>query len=65
MVIFPPCLVQYCFSWNMDSKFCLHAAGGIFVDHNFANSGGNIKISGSSAKEYGGVVLRSSSLGLC
>ena len=37
-----------------------HPAGGIYVYDNFASSGGNIKISGSSAKKYGGAVLRSS-----
>ena len=52
------------FSWNLDTKFCLHAAGGIYVEKSFANSGGEIQISASSAKEYGGAVLRSSSLGL-
>ena len=52
------------FSWNLDTKFCLHAVGGIFVEQSFTNSGGNLSISGSSAKEYGGAVLRSSSLGL-
>ena len=34
------------------------------MEHNFTNSGGEIKISGSSAKNRGGAVLRSSSLGL-
>ena len=38
-----------------------HRAGGIYVNDNFANSGGNIKISGSSAKRNGGAMLRSSS----
>ena len=52
------------FSWNLETKFCLHAAGGIYVEHNFANSGGEIKISGSSKTERGGAVLRSFSLGL-
>ena len=63
VLFFQYCPVQCSFSWNLDTKFCLHAAGGIYVDCNFANSRGNIKISNSSA-EYGGVVLRSSSLGL-
>ena len=48
---------------NLDTKFYLHAAGGIYVYYNFANSGGKIEISGSSAKESGGAVLRSSSFG--
>ena len=34
------------------------------MKQSFANSGGHLSISGSSAKRYGGVVLRSSSLGL-
>ena len=34
------------------------------MEHNFANSGGEIKISGSSKTERGGAVLRSFSLGL-
>ena len=59
--IFPICPVQYSFSCNLDTKFCLHATGGIYVKHNFANSGGNIKISGSSANDHGGAVLTSSS----
>ena len=56
--------IRYSFSWNLDTKFCLHAAGGIYVEESFTNSGGSIKISGSSAKEYGGAVLMSSSWGL-
>ena len=48
-------------SWNLDTKFCLHATGGIFVQKSFANSGGEIQISGSSAEENGGAVRRSSS----
>ena len=47
------------FSWNLDTKFCLHAAGGIFVQDNFNNTGGIIKISTSSAEKFGGAVLRS------
>ena len=47
------------FSWNLDTKFCLHAAGGICVHNNFNNTGGNIKISTSSAEKFGGAVLRS------
>ena len=62
--IFPKCLVKRSFSCSLDTKFCLHAAGGIYVYDNFANSGGKIDIAGSSANEYGGAVLRSSSLGL-
>ena len=61
---FPIFSDQHSFSCTLDTKFCLHAAGGIYVYDNFANSGGNIKISGSSAKERGGAVLRSSSWGL-
>ena len=57
---FQYCPVQYSFSWNLDSKFCLHAAGGIYVEQSFTNSGGKIQISGSSAKN-GGAVLRCSS----
>ena len=56
--IFRP--AQFHLQSGYSTKFCLHAAGGIFVKQNFANSGGNIKISGSSA-ENGGAVLRSSS----
>ena len=52
------------FSWNLDTKFCLHAAGGIFVEDNFNNTGGNIKISNSSAEKLGGAVLSSSLWGL-
>jgi len=58
---FPICPVQYSFSWNLDTKFCLHAAGGIYVEHNFTHSGGRVDISGSSAESNGGAVLRSSS----
>ena len=59
--ISPICPVQYSFSWNLGTKFCLHAAGGIFVQESFTNSGGEIEISGSLAEENGGAVLRSSS----
>ena len=62
-----PVQVKCSFSWNLDTKFCLHAAGGIFVQDNFNNTGGNIKISTSLAKESaesGGAVLRICSLGL-
>ena len=38
-----------------------HRAGGIYVEKSFTNSGGEIEISGSSADENGGAVLRSSS----
>ena len=38
----------------------VHVAGGIYVEQSFANSGGKVDISGSSA-EHGGAVLRSSS----
>ena len=62
--IFPKCLVNGSFSWNLDTKFCLRAAGGIFVYDKFEHLGGNIKISGSSAKGRGGAMLRSSSWGL-
>ena len=59
--IFPICLVQCSFSCILETKFCLHAAGGICVQQSFTNSGGEIQISGSSAEENGGAVLRSSS----
>ena len=49
------------FSCNLDTKFCLRAAGGMYVKQSFTNSGGRIEISGSSAKIDGGAVLRSSS----
>ena len=42
------------------SKFCLFATGGIYVKQSFTNAGGEIQISGSSAKLLGGAVLRSS-----
>ena len=58
--IFPKCLVKRSFGGSLDTKFCLHAAGGICVAHDFTNSGGKIEISGSSS-ESGGAVLRSSS----
>ena len=59
--IFPKCLVKRSFGGSLDTMFCLHAAGGIYVNDNFANSGGKIEISGSSASYAGGAVLRSSS----
>ena len=52
---------QCSFSWNLDTKFCLHAAGAINVYHNFEHLGGNIIISNASANQYGGAMLRSSS----
>ena len=52
---------KYSFSWNLDTKFCLHAAGGIYVNNNFEQLEGKIEISGSSANHDGGAVLRSSS----
>ena len=58
--IFPIFSDQHSDSWNLDTKFCLHAAGGIFVHDKFEHLGGNIQISGSSAKR-GGAVLRNSS----
>ena len=54
-------LVQCSFSCVLDIKFCLHAAGGIYVNVNFTHSGGRVDISGSSAKYDGGALLRSSS----
>ena len=62
--IFSICPVQYSFSWNLDTKFCLHAAGGIFVQDNFNTTGGKIEVSNSSAGKIGGAVLRSS-CGVC
>ena len=59
--IFPIGPIQYSFSWNPDTKFCLHAAGGIYVNENFEQLEGKIGISGSSAKYNGGAVLRSPS----
>jgi len=58
--IFPIFSDQHSDSWNQDTKFCLHAAGGIYVNENFEHLAGTIQISGSKAK-YGGAVLRSSS----
>ena len=49
-----------CFQLDLDTKFCLHVAGGIYVEQSFAISGGTVDISGSSAFD-GGAVLRSSS----
>jgi len=59
--IFPICPVQCSFGGSLDTKFCLHAAGGIYVERSFTNSGGKIDIAGSSAEFIGGAVLRSSS----
>ena len=59
--IFPTGPVQNSFSCNLDTKFFLHAAGGIYVNDNFVHSGGNLSISGSLADWHGGAVLRSSS----
>ena len=59
--IFPICPVQYSFGWNPDTQFCLHAAGGIYVNANFEHSGGKIEVSNSSAGTDGGAVIRSSS----
>ena len=56
--IFPICTVQCTFSWNLDTKFCLHAAGGIYVSENFEHSGGKIEVSNSSAEQNGGAVLK-------
>ena len=50
---------QHSDSWNLDTKFFLHAAGGIYVHGNCTNWGGKIQISGSSAKKHGGAVLMS------
>jgi len=58
--IFPICPVQCSFGGSLDTKFCLHAAGGIYVKQSFIQSGGNLSISGSSA-DRGGAALRSSS----
>ena len=38
-------------------KFSLHAAGGIYAEQSFTNSGGKIEVSGSLARD-GGAVLR-------
>ena len=54
----PICLVQYSFSCILDTKFCLHAAGGIYVNENFEHSGGKIEVSNSSAEQNGGAVLK-------
>ena len=61
---FPIFSDQHSFSCTLDTKFCLHAAGGIYAPQKSFNLGGNIKISNSSAQKYGGAVLRSSSWGL-
>ena len=42
------------FTRNLNTKFCLHTAGGIYVLHNFANSGGKIDVAGSSTEYVGG-----------
>ena len=62
--IFPICLFLCSFSCNLDTKFCLHATGGIYVEEKFTNSRGKIQISGSWANDAGGAVLGSSSWGL-
>ena len=48
-------------SWNQDTKFCLHAAGGIYVNETFEHWAGKIEILNSSADWSGGAVRRSSS----
>ena len=50
--IFPICLVLCSFGGSLDTKFCLHAAGGIYVNDNFIHSGGNLSISGSSGEAW-------------
>ena len=62
--IFPIHPVQCSFGGSLDTKFCLHAAGGICVYANFEHSGGKIEVSNSSAEERGGAVRRSFLLGL-
>ena len=57
--IFPICLVLCSFGGSLDTKFCLHAAGGIYVRQSFTNSRGKIQISGSRANKVGGAVLGS------
>ena len=52
---------KYSFSWNLDTKFCLHAAGGIYVNNSFEQLEGKIEVSNSSADQDGGAMLRSSS----
>ena len=54
----PICLVQYSFSCILDTKFCLDAAGGIYVNENFEHSGGKIEVSNSSVEQNGGAVLK-------
>ena len=51
--------VQCHFSFSLDTKFCLHATGGIYVEESFNNSGGKVEVSNSSAEQNGGAVLRS------
>ena len=50
---------HYSFICNLDTKFCLRAAGGISVEGSFIHSGGNLSISGSSANARGGAMLMS------
>ena len=50
-------LVQCRFSCVLDTKFCLHAAGGIYVNDSFNHWKGMIEISESSAKCGGAVRL--------
>ncbi len=61
VLIFEYCPVQCSCSWNLDTKFCLRAAGGIRVYDKFIHSGGKIEVAESSAKRNGGAVLRISS----
>ena len=61
VLYFPICFVQYSFSCSLHTKFCLHVAGGIFVNLNFEHLAGKIEVSNSSAEKNGGAVLRSSS----
>ena len=56
--IFPIFSDQHSDSWNQDTKVCLHAAGGIYVNENFEHSGGKIEVSNSSAEQNGGAVLK-------
>ena len=44
------------FSWNLDTKFGLHAAGGILVEHSFKHLAGKIEVSTSAAEVHGGAV---------
>ncbi len=54
-------LVHYSFSCVLDTKFCLRAAGGIYVYDSLTHSGGEIAISGSLTGLDGGAVLKISS----